>query len=86
MRIFNLNENYSVVCNFESTRNGFRHLASLYNSGLIIANTKVCYLNRTWECYEYESVLKKIINDNFEGEEKTTFLNAIKWENLNKRG
>ena len=78
MRIFNLNENYNVVCNFESTRNGFRHVAVLHKNGFEIARAKCTYLNRTWESYEFESVLQKIINDNFEGEEREIFLNAIK--------
>ena len=85
MKIFNLNENYSVVCNFEKTRNGFRHVAVLHKNGYEIARAKCTYLNRTWEAYEFESVLQKIINDNFEGEEREAFLNAIKWKNLNKR-
>jgi hypothetical protein len=86
MRIFKLDENYSVVCNFESTRNGFRHLATLTRGGYEIAKAKACYQNRTWEAYEFETVLLKIIGENFEGQEKDNFRNAIKWENLNKRG
>jgi hypothetical protein len=85
MRIFNLNEKYNVICDFEKTRSGFRHIAVLHKNGLESARAKCTYLNRTWEAYEFESVLIKIINDNFDGQEKETFLNAIKWENLNKR-
>jgi len=85
MRIFNLNEVYNVACNFENTRNGFKHIAVLHKNGFEIAREKCTYQNRTWEAYEFETVLMNIINANFEGEEKTQFLNAIKWENLNKR-
>jgi len=81
MRIFKLNEVYNVVCNFESTRSGFRHIAVLHKNGYELAKAKCTYLNRTWESYEFESVLQKIIGDNFEGQEKETFLTAIKWEN-----
>jgi hypothetical protein len=50
-----------------------------------VARAKCTYQNRTGEAYEFESVLQNIINANFEGQEKETFLTAIKWENLNKR-
>lgn len=77
MRIFNLNENYNVVCNWKKTRNGFKHEATLHKNGFEIAKTKCCYLNRTWECFEYESVLVKIINENFDGAELKNFLQII---------
>lgn len=78
MRIFNLNENYSVVCNSEATRNGFRHLATLTRGSHEIAKAKASYQNRTWECYEFETVLLKIVNDNFEGQEKENFRAIVK--------
>jgi len=82
MRIFTLDNIYSVVCNSESTRSGFRHVAKLCRSGYEIAIAKCLYVNRTWECYEFESVLVKIIEDNFKGVEKEKFLSAVKYENL----
>jgi hypothetical protein len=78
MRIFNLDNKYNVVCNSESTRYGFRHLATLRKNGFEIAKAKACYYNRTWECFEFETVLIKIINDNFEHNERDNFLNIIK--------
>ena len=82
MKIFNLDKRFSVVCNSEGTRSGFRHTAVLCSYGQSIGRTKICYLNRTWEGYEFESVLEKIIDENFEGQEKANFLEAIKYENL----
>jgi hypothetical protein len=83
MRIFNLDNEYSIVCNWENTRYGFRHLATLHKSGMAfeIAKAKVCYYNRTWERFEFESVIVKLIEDNFTGWEKEKFLEVIK--NLN---
>jgi len=78
MRIFNLNKVYNIVCNSEGTRNGFRHIAVLHRNGFEIARAKVCYLNRTWECFEFESVLIKIVEDNFKDKEKIKFLDVIK--------
>ena len=78
MRIFNLNNEYNVVCNWQNTRYGFRHIATLHKNGFEIAKAKCCYYNRTWERFEYESVLIKIIENNFTGQEKENFLQVIK--------
>jgi len=82
MKIFKLDEMHSVVCNSESTRSGFRHVATLCKNGVQVARAKCTYLNRTWECYEFESVLIEIIEKNFTGTEKEKYLNAVKYENL----
>lgn len=75
-----MSKDYSVVCNSQGTRYGFRHLATLHRNGFSIAKAKACYYNRTWECYEFEIVLQKLINDNFTGAEKQKFLEVIKNE------
>ena len=49
-----------VICFTEKTRNGFKHVAVLeYNEEKITVN----YLNRTWESFEYQTVLNKLIAD-----------------------
>jgi hypothetical protein len=65
MKTFRINHEYQVVCDQQKTRNGFKHTAKLkqgtfYNT---VAETKICYLNRTWESFEYESVLEKLLKD-----------------------
>lgn len=79
MRIFNLSKNCNVVCNWKSTRSGFKHTANLCKNGYSIYETKICYLNRTWERFEYESILKKIIRNcnYFTGKEKEKYLKKI---------
>ena len=74
MKIFNLSSEYSVVCDWQKTRYGFRHLATLCSNGQEIGKTKCCYYNRTWEKYEYQSVLQAIIRKYFEGAEQKAFL------------
>jgi hypothetical protein len=65
MKTFKVNQNYQIVCNYEKTRNGFKHTAKLKGSYFnTISETKVCYLNRTWESFEYETVIKKLLNLN----------------------
>lgn len=54
------------------------YLATLHKNGYEIAKAKCCYYNRTWECFEYETVLNKCIKDNFTGEQKDKFLDVIK--------
>lgn len=77
MRIFNLDKVYNIVCNFKGTRNGFKHVATLCQNGRSIYNTKKCYLNRTYEYFEFESILKKVVEENFENKEKEKYLKVI---------
>jgi len=80
MIVFTLNKTYSVVCEVSSTRNGFKHTATLYRNGIKIDITKVNYLNRTWECFPYESVLLQMIDQTvyLMDKEKRRFINKIK--------
>lgn len=78
MKIFTLDNEYSVVCNSEGTRSGFRHLATLCRNGQSVYKTKVCYLNRTWECYEFESVLFEVVEGYFKGAERSKYHEIVK--------
>lgn len=78
MRIFELNNKYNIVCNFKKTRNGFKHEATLLKNSISVYSTKECYLNRTWEAYEYETVLIEIVNAYFSGVERINFLNIVR--------
>ena len=62
MRIFKITENIEIVCESEKTRSGFRHLATLVITGAEQEKAKVCYQNRTWERYEFETVMQKLVN------------------------
>jgi hypothetical protein len=62
MRIFKINKRLSVVCNDGKTRNGFKHEATLMVDGHEETHVKVNYLNRTWESYEYETVLQRLLD------------------------
>lgn len=64
MRTFTLDKNYTIVCDFVKTRSGFKHVATLLRNGEEIDDTKVCYLNRTWESFEFETVLRKLLARN----------------------
>ena len=60
--VFSLGSGLSIHCNWDKTRNGFKHTAALMIDGHEVDHTKVCYLNRTWESYEYQSVIHKLID------------------------
>ena len=61
MKLFKLNDYIEVVCDTANTRNGFKHTATLLFNGIDREDTKMCYQNRTWERYQYESVLSRLV-------------------------
>ena len=61
MRIFKITDKIDVVCEWKKTRTAFKHTATLFLNGNEQENVKICYLNRTWEQYEFESVLNKLL-------------------------
>lgn len=77
MRLFQLNADYAVVCEFVSTRSGFKHVATLLFKGEEIDSTKICYSNRTWERFTYASVLWKLIDKHFKSPEREEFMDAV---------
>ena len=52
----------------KSTRNGFYHKTELYINSEFILECKCNYLNRTWESYPYQSVMKKALYEGIESE------------------
>lgn len=60
MQTFKITKHLTAVCESQGTRYGFRHLAHLTRDGYEIGSAKACYYNRTWERYEFESVLKEL--------------------------
>ncbi len=52
----------AVVCESKSTRNGFKHVATLLVGGYERGSVKCLYLNRTWESYQYQSVFHKALD------------------------
>lgn len=62
MKTFEIGENISAVCESQKTRYGFRHIARLFYHNHEVKFAKVCYYNRTWESFEFESVLQKLLD------------------------
>lgn len=81
MRQFTLSDKYSVVCESSDTRNGFKHTATLLTNGRDTGESVKCnYLNRTWESYEYQSVLYKLIEKSqwIDKDEKKDIINKVR--------
>ena len=53
---------------YKSTRNGFSHSSRLFIEGQEISQAKAHYLNRTWESYPFQSVMKQAVRNAIEGE------------------
>lgn len=61
-QIFKVNDELSILCESQDTRSGFRHVATILRDGFGTGYkpVKICYLNRTWESYQFQSVLHKL--------------------------
>jgi len=63
METFKINRKLEVICERKKTRIAFKHEATLLENGREIATVKICYQNRTWEAYEFDSVLEKLADE-----------------------
>jgi len=61
-RQFKINDKISIVCRYGDSRDGFNHFATLYINGVEVEQVKVHYINRTWESYEFQSAMEKLID------------------------
>ena len=54
----------SIVAHTYENSHNWGHKATLLHNGTHELNTyKITYYNRTWECYQYQSVIKSVLND-----------------------
>jgi len=84
MEKFKISDRIEIICESQKTRYGFRHLATLFIDDNEREKSKCCYYNRTWESYEFQSVLFNVVDKAFKNK-KETRLNAVISE-LNKAG
>lgn len=77
MKKFKLAGEYEAVCEWQKTRQAFRHVAVLLYKGQEVGRAKMCYQNRTWERFEFESVLQALIIKYFKGDEAIKYLNSV---------
>ena len=60
--------NIEFINTAKSTRSGFYHKTELYIDSEFILECKCNYLNRTWESYPYQSVMKESLYKAIESE------------------
>ena len=81
MQTFKITRELEAICQWQNTRYGFKHTATLLRNGRELLETKACYYNRTWEAYEFESVLESLLEKSkkdLSEYELKTFKNKIK--------
>lgn len=65
----------NIVCQWSKSRSGFTHECHILSDGLresiFVATSK--YQNRTWESFEYESTIKKVLPLKYKELEKVNF-------------
>jgi hypothetical protein len=54
---------YQFVNEFAGTRSGFKHTTTVFKNGVEMAIATCHYLNRTWECYEYQTSMMKAVSE-----------------------
>ena len=60
--------NIEFINTAKSTINGFYHKTELYIDSEFILECKCSYINRTWESYPYQSVMKQALYNAIESE------------------
>jgi len=86
MKTFRIDENTVINCNWGNTREGFKHTAKLVVNNNVVKTSRVCYLNRTWESFEYETVLRHLLNKSniLPEDQKSEFLNRCRKNELDE--
>ena len=54
---------FEFVNEYYETSNSWGHKSTLLINGYEWAKTKIRYYNRTWECYTYQSVMYKVLDE-----------------------
>lgn len=83
MRIYKVecnNTRFEFICESRSTRHGFAHDCNLFINDSREQTAHCYYLNRTWECWQYQTVCLSAINAELEWYSNRT-LEAWKREN-----
>ena len=80
---------FTLVCETWRIRNSWGHEVTLYrNDTFKVGRVKVRYYNRTWECYQYQSVIKSVIYNAIEdikAAAKKAFFNLHNYKVMTKK-
>jgi len=62
-RTFQVSPSIRIDCVSEKTSYAFRHLATIYKNNQQVGFGRIPYQNRTWERFEFESVMRKAVDN-----------------------
>jgi hypothetical protein len=77
-RVFRIDDKAEIQATSERARDGFRHRVILKVDGVEVDKVTVHYQNRTWESYEYETAIDKLID-------KSSYISPDEKEKLKKK-
>ena len=61
-KIFNISKRERIECYRSNTRNGFKHTAEFFKGNKMVERTSVSYLNRTWEKFDFDTVIERLLD------------------------
>lgn len=71
MEIRKLSNGYEFINESKGNSKGFVHSTTLFNSqGQEVGKCRHQYYNRTWECYDFQSVMKCCVNNIIQDRQK----------------
>lgn len=76
---YKLNDEYELVCWGYSTSSSWGHEARLLKNGYEFASAKIRYYNRTWERFEFESVMYSAL-ENYKASRLNDYLDDYKYK------
>jgi hypothetical protein len=79
MKVINISKDLNLVLETKRTKEGFKHLAILTDNFNQPIKASINYVNRTWERFEYESVIMKVLEKKgYREGEKEVIMNKVK--------
>lgn len=55
-------DKYTFINHTESSQSGFTHVSQMFKNGSYKGHARIRYVNRTWESYQYESVMRRNVS------------------------
>ena len=56
-------KNFTFVCFTKNTRSGFKHEAQMLINETFVSEATQCWVNRTWESFTYQSVMRNCVQN-----------------------
>ena len=79
-KFFTIDDRTQIKCYWIRTRYGFKHEAKMVRDGIECGFAKCCYYNRTWESFEYETVISNLLHKSplYTDEQKRIIMDAFR--------